>query len=983
MPLEERLPIEDLDFGMVLLDPLLIILRYWSGDITQDDGKQDISIEQRMMLLDESDRVLLCTGRKIAKTLSLERDVVQIGMTHRQRGTLDEALFFTPAQAHMNPVRDRIYSKIQREPLFMEMIERSPSSGHPIMSKGDGVLQFKTGLKWHFRIEGTCLAPETIIMDADTGAIYSIEDMYYGCLPDNIHTLDQDRMAVVGTGDYTVKYNGRRQLYKMTLRDGSEIRATANHMFLTDTGWKRLDEIAYSDFVAVPSHVKVHSDRSALTYREARLLGYFIGDGGVTHGGPRFTNFDDGIVQDFVACCESLGVGVNNPKPGYYTVSNGNAGGRWSPNAVTEFLRKHDVWDRYAHEKHVPDAVFCSDDETIAQFLGALWSCDGTAFVSPNGSSYVEYYSNSERLIRGVATLLLRLGIRGRIAKREIAGEERQYRGRRFTVRHDMWIWKSGAVSDVLAFAEKVECHGYKQEQVLQAAHNVAAKPMAFKSDGIPTTIIRRIIAEEWDGSLNGLQREVGCAVGNKTYKTHSPYKVERLNEVLGSDELAAYIDGDVSWVEIVDIEEDGVDDTYDLHVNGTNTFIANDIFVHNSGSDVNMVGLRAIHIIGDECAFSNDACHKSRVNTALPGCHWKYCGVPNGVRGTPFWRLDQTQEGDHWSRHKYPQFINPLYSSASSREILIRDHGGAHTHSYVTQVLGQWGDAVMSSFPPGTIATYNDRPYFVYEWGGEMGKEKTRRTEMLEYVYDRIGPARNARCIIGWDYGVSPDPAAISLFFEEEPQHWYLRVMIIMRQVTSPHQISFINQIADYFNLAFVCTDEAIMIQQLESFQRWELFDEEKQTGNIEWANLNGRIDLLDSKGNVVMDELGTPVKEYRKKWATDELRASMVHANENLEYPYLVFLPEEDDYLIDELVGTTERRTTGGYVQYLTAKRTEGSQSPDDHRTDSLRYFMLAAYALLGARARDVRPPYSEYKAVLGWKGATSTGWVAPWES
>ncbi|NIQ88670.1 MAG: hypothetical protein GWN93_06145 [Deltaproteobacteria bacterium] len=555
MPLEERLPIEDLAFGLVILDPLLIVLQYWGGDVTQDDGTQDISLEQRMMLCDESDRVLLCTGRKIAKTLSLERDVVQIGLVHQQRGTLDEALFFTPAQAHMSPVRDRIYSKIQREPLFLEMIERNPASGHPIMSKGDGTLQWKTGLKWHFRIEGT-------------------------------------------------------------------------------------------------------------------------------------------------------------------------------------------------------------------------------------------------------------------------------------------------------------------------------------------------------------------------------------------------------------------------------------------SGSDVNMVGLRARYIIGDEVAFSNDACHKSRVNTALPGCWWKYCGVPNGVRGTPFWRLDQTQEGDHWSRHKYPQFINPLYASDSARDILIRDHGGEHTHSYVTQVMGQWGDAVMSSFPPGTISTYADRPYFLYEWGGEMGKLKPRRTEMLDYVYDRLGETKHKRCIIGWDYGVSPDPAVFAVFFEEEPGQWYLRLMIVMRQVTSPHQLNFINEISDYFNVAFVCSDEAIMIQQLEAYERWDPFDEEKQEGNIQWANLNGRIDLLDSKGNVVLDELGTPMKEYRKKWATDELRSAMVHAIEGLEYPYRVYLPEDDEVLLDELIGTTERRTAGGYVQYLTAKQTEGSKSPDDHRTDGLRYFMLAAYALLGARSRETRPPYSEYRKVLGWKG-TNPGWRPPWGS
>ena len=54
----------------------------------------------------------------------------------------------------MNPVRDRIFSTIMQEPLFAEMVDRNPSSGNMMMSKGDGYVQFKTSWKWHLRIEG-------------------------------------------------------------------------------------------------------------------------------------------------------------------------------------------------------------------------------------------------------------------------------------------------------------------------------------------------------------------------------------------------------------------------------------------------------------------------------------------------------------------------------------------------------------------------------------------------------------------------------------------------------------------------------------------------------------------------------------------------------------------------------------------------------------------------------------------------------------
>ena len=548
--IQERIPKEDLALGLSLLDPLLIILQYWQGDVTMRDGYQHLSLEQRLFLCDQSERVLLCTGRKIGKTMSLERDFIQIGIVHEKQGTLDEGLFFTPAQAHLNPVRDRIFSKIHQEPIFEEMIART-TKGNPIMSKGDGVVEFVTGWKWHMRIEGL-------------------------------------------------------------------------------------------------------------------------------------------------------------------------------------------------------------------------------------------------------------------------------------------------------------------------------------------------------------------------------------------------------------------------------------------SGSDVNMVGLRSMVIIGDEMAFSIEVCHRSRVNTALPGCKWKYCGVPNGVRGTPFWRLDQTSEGQYWSRHKYPQYINPLFDPQIERRKLIADHGGENSHTYITQVLGQWGDEVMSSFPPSTIATYDDRSYYYHEWGQVIGRKSLDRAAILDNLAVSIGTEN--RLVVGWDYGVSPDPAAFAFFVEEHPGEWYLRSMFVMRQVTAPHQIDFINQVADRFNVAFVVTDEAVIVQQMEHDSRWVPFDDLTGHGNVQWANLTGRIELLDSRGEVVLDELEKPIREYRKKWATDELRNGMIHAREGLQYPYKLWLPKADDYLITELLGTTERKTMGGYAQYTTAKKTEGSQSPDDHRTDACRFAVLGIYSLLGTRARDRRAPFSAYAPAMGWRGGRQD-WNPPW--
>ena len=111
-------------------------------------------------------------------------------------------------------------------------------------------------------------------------------------------------------------------------------------------------------------------------------------------------------------------------------------------------------------------------------------------------------------------------------------------------------------------------------------------------------------------------------------------------------------------------------------------------------------VSLRAEDLIVDEAAFGDDASHEARQQTIMPGSKQLMAGVPTGVRATPFYRIDQTSEGNSWSKHNYPTYINPIYWSDKAKQEVIEKHGGVNTQSYLTQVLGQWGKEAFSSFP-------------------------------------------------------------------------------------------------------------------------------------------------------------------------------------------------------------------------------------------------------------------------------------------
>ena len=71
---------------------------------------------------------------------------------------------------------------------------------------------------------------------------------------------------------------------------------------------------------------------------------------------------------------------------------------------------------------------------------------------------------------------------------------------------------------------------------------------------------------------------------GSALYKSNlSRERAARAAAIAGSDELARLAESDVYWDRVVAVEPDGVEEVYDLTVEGLHNFVAEDIIVHNS----------------------------------------------------------------------------------------------------------------------------------------------------------------------------------------------------------------------------------------------------------------------------------------------------------------------------------------------------------------------------------------------------------------
>jgi replicative DNA helicase len=103
--------------------------------------------------------------------------------------------------------------------------------------------------------ESGCLTADTRILRADTGVEVRLGDLVKsGQWGFPVWSLDE-RLKLVPRRLTRAYRSGVREVFEVTLRSGREVRATANHPFLTYDGWKPLGELGAGTRVATPRYV--------------------------------------------------------------------------------------------------------------------------------------------------------------------------------------------------------------------------------------------------------------------------------------------------------------------------------------------------------------------------------------------------------------------------------------------------------------------------------------------------------------------------------------------------------------------------------------------------------------------------------------------------------------------------------------------------------------------------------------------------------
>ena len=128
-------------------------------------------------------------------------------------------------------------------------MERGPENGVPsdVAEKIFDDIEFFANYGFN-----KCLTADTRIMDAETGAVHTIGELYEGRIQiEKTVSLDTDTNRLVHRRIEGVMFNGVKPVWKLMTATGRKITATANHPFYTPDGWKNLGDLKNLDVIAV------------------------------------------------------------------------------------------------------------------------------------------------------------------------------------------------------------------------------------------------------------------------------------------------------------------------------------------------------------------------------------------------------------------------------------------------------------------------------------------------------------------------------------------------------------------------------------------------------------------------------------------------------------------------------------------------------------------------------------------------------------
>lgn len=149
---------------------------------------------------------------------------------------------------------------------------------------------------------GKCLSFDSKIVLSD-GSIVTIEDIYNRQKAQILTLGNNWKFKITEPSDFID--DGIKPVFRVTTKLGRFVESTLTHPFLTIQGWRPLAELQPGDKIAVPRQFNSFGSEKLPEY-QVKILGYLLGDGGLTNSNAVLTNNNYKIQQDFIESVQNF-----------------------------------------------------------------------------------------------------------------------------------------------------------------------------------------------------------------------------------------------------------------------------------------------------------------------------------------------------------------------------------------------------------------------------------------------------------------------------------------------------------------------------------------------------------------------------------------------------------------------------------------------------------------------------------------------------
>ncbi len=316
---------------------------------------------------------------------------------------------------------------------------------------------------------------------------------------------------------------GVKDVYRLIMREGYEVRLTANHRVMTSRGWIEACDLRPGDRVHILNRRGGFGVEGSL--EAGRVLGWLVGDGTVNAIRAVLSFFGEEkreLVPLFAQAVTGLveREGQRRAYPVGVTQVKGRDEARVSSERLGAWAAEHGLMvDKFV----TPPAVLAGSQEMQRGFLQALFTADGQVNDGGEKGCSVRLSSSHLPLLKDVQRLLLNFGIASRIYEQRRPG----------------------------GYRSMPDGRGGMKEYYYQPQHDLAISK---------TNLIR-------------FANDIGFLTEAKQNK---------LAAYLSRMTRGPYDEPFLATVQVV--EPDGREMVYDLYQGDTHSFVANGIVVHNCG---------------------------------------------------------------------------------------------------------------------------------------------------------------------------------------------------------------------------------------------------------------------------------------------------------------------------------------------------------------------------------------------------------------